>query len=149
MDLFATSHFSDDALWLDAKQWARRDHTTTAVLLTRIAEIDTRRLVRHIRAEGAMRGVVSTEVHDADELQRRVAESPAMEGAELAFTFMLKPVANISGNTTSESFLGAACASSRRTFSKFAGLFSHAMSSTPSRIVPSSIEKARTIPEPV
>ncbi|CAN5358261.1 glutamine-hydrolyzing carbamoyl-phosphate synthase small subunit [soil metagenome] len=49
-----------------------------------IAEIDTRQLVRHIRSEGAMRAAVSTEIHDADELLRRVADSPAMEGAELA-----------------------------------------------------------------
>jgi carbamoyl-phosphate synthase small subunit len=49
-----------------------------------IAEVDTRRLVRHIRTEGAMRGVVSTEVHDADELERIVLASPSMAGAELA-----------------------------------------------------------------
>jgi carbamoyl-phosphate synthase small subunit len=49
-----------------------------------IAEIDTRRLVRHIRTAGAMRAVVSTEVHDADELVRRVEGSPQMEGADLA-----------------------------------------------------------------
>ena len=42
---------------------------------------------------------------------------------------MLKPVANISGSTTSESLAGAASASSRRTLAKFAGLFSQAMSS--------------------
>jgi carbamoyl-phosphate synthase small subunit len=49
-----------------------------------IAEIDTRALVRHIREEGAMRAVVSTEVEDADELLRRATEAPGMEGAELA-----------------------------------------------------------------
>ncbi len=49
-----------------------------------IAEVDTRALVRHIRSVGAMRAAISTEVHDADELVRRVAESPGMEGAELA-----------------------------------------------------------------
>ncbi len=49
-----------------------------------IAEIDTRRLVRHLRSAGAMRGVISTEIGDTDELVRRVQESPGMEGAELA-----------------------------------------------------------------
>ncbi|WP_108665605.1 glutamine-hydrolyzing carbamoyl-phosphate synthase small subunit [Euzebya rosea] len=49
-----------------------------------IAEIDTRRLVRHIREAGAMRGVISTEIPDTDELLRRVQEAPTMEGAELA-----------------------------------------------------------------
>ncbi|MEE8603420.1 glutamine-hydrolyzing carbamoyl-phosphate synthase small subunit [Euzebya tangerina] len=49
-----------------------------------IAEIDTRRLVRHIRQAGAMRGVISTEIGDTDELQRRAAAADSMEGAELA-----------------------------------------------------------------
>src|SRR5690606_10742477 len=49
-----------------------------------IAEVDTRRLVRHLRHEGAMRGGVSTEVLDADALLDRVRSSPPMEGAELA-----------------------------------------------------------------
>ena len=49
-----------------------------------IAEIDTRRLVRHIRNAGAMRGVISTETDDVDDLQRRAEEAVAMEGAELA-----------------------------------------------------------------
>ena len=31
-----------------------------------------------------MRGVISTEIGDADELVRRVQESPGMKGAELA-----------------------------------------------------------------
>ncbi len=49
-----------------------------------IAEIDTRMLVRHIREVGAMRAIISTEVHDADELLRMVGEAQSMEGAELA-----------------------------------------------------------------
>src|SRR5438034_3758381 len=44
MDLLATSHFSDNALLFDAKRWVAQDSTTTAVLLTRIAEIDDRKL---------------------------------------------------------------------------------------------------------
>ena len=49
-----------------------------------IAEIDTRRLVRHIRESGAMRGVISTEISDVDDLQRRAGAAESMEGAELA-----------------------------------------------------------------
>ena len=48
-----------------------------------ISEVDTRRLVRHLRDAGAMRAAVSTEVLDADALQRQVAESLHMEGADL------------------------------------------------------------------
>src|SRR5437867_3717945 len=44
MDLLATSHFSDNALLRDAKHWVAQDSTTTAVLLSRIAEIDDRKL---------------------------------------------------------------------------------------------------------
>ena len=49
-----------------------------------ISEIDTRRLTRHIRSVGAMRGAISTEVLDLDALLAMVAESPGMEGANLA-----------------------------------------------------------------
>ena len=49
-----------------------------------IAEIDTRRLTRHIRAAGAMRAAISTEVLDGEELTRQVLESPGMAGADLA-----------------------------------------------------------------
>ena len=49
-----------------------------------IAEIDTRRLTRRIRAAGALRGAISTEVLDPDVLLDRVREAPPMEGAELA-----------------------------------------------------------------
>jgi carbamoyl-phosphate synthase small subunit len=46
--------------------------------------IDTRRLTRHIREEGAMRCGLSTEIDDVEELHRRVLESPSMEGRDLA-----------------------------------------------------------------
>ena len=49
-----------------------------------IAEVDTRRLTRRIRAAGALRGVISSEVDDVDELLALVRRAPAMEGAELA-----------------------------------------------------------------
>ncbi len=48
-----------------------------------IEEIDTRRLTRHIRSLGAMRGAISTEVLDADALSREVLKSPEMTGLNL------------------------------------------------------------------
>ncbi len=44
MDRFATSHFSDSALLQDLKRRAADDNTSTAVLLSRIAEVDDRKL---------------------------------------------------------------------------------------------------------
>jgi carbamoyl-phosphate synthase small subunit len=49
-----------------------------------ISEVDTRRLTRHIRTHGAMRGVLSTEVDDADELVERARTSPSYVGRDLA-----------------------------------------------------------------
>jgi carbamoyl-phosphate synthase small subunit len=49
-----------------------------------IEGVDTRALTRHLRAAGAMRAAVSTEVLDVDALLARVLESPGMLGADLA-----------------------------------------------------------------
>jgi carbamoyl-phosphate synthase small subunit len=49
-----------------------------------IEGIDTRRLTRHLRDAGAMRGGLSTEVLDVDALVAKVQDSPSMEGLELA-----------------------------------------------------------------
>jgi carbamoyl-phosphate synthase small subunit len=49
-----------------------------------ITEVDTRRLTRHIRSAGALRGVITTESADVEALAARVRETPQMEGAELA-----------------------------------------------------------------
>jgi carbamoyl-phosphate synthase small subunit len=48
-----------------------------------ISGIDTRALTRHLRDRGAMRVGVSSLGTDADELRRRVLESPGMAGADL------------------------------------------------------------------
>ena len=45
--------------------------------------IDTRRLVRHVRLEGAMRGILSTEDRDLRSLRRKVLASPPMAGRDL------------------------------------------------------------------
>jgi carbamoyl-phosphate synthase small subunit len=49
-----------------------------------IEGVDTRRLTRHLRAAGAMRAGLSTEVLDVDALVAQVQERPPMEGLELA-----------------------------------------------------------------
>ena len=55
----------------------------TANGVVALDDVDTRRLVRHLRDKGAMRGGVSTEL-GADELLARVREHPALDGRDLA-----------------------------------------------------------------
>jgi len=49
-----------------------------------ISDIDTRALVAHIRDNGAMNAVISTEVENIDNLKKRLSEVPDMNGLELA-----------------------------------------------------------------
>ncbi len=49
-----------------------------------ISDIDTRALVSHIRDKGAMNGIISSEITDINELQKRLSEVPNMEGLELS-----------------------------------------------------------------
>jgi carbamoyl-phosphate synthase small subunit len=49
-----------------------------------VTEVDTRRLTRHIRAEGAMQGVIATGAEPSAEARRVLAGSPRMEGLDLA-----------------------------------------------------------------
>lgn len=46
--------------------------------------IDTRALVAHIREKGAMNCIISSEIADVDELKKMLAETPSMQGLELA-----------------------------------------------------------------
>ncbi len=48
-----------------------------------IEGLDTRALTRHLRMHGAMRGFISTDCCDADDLRRRAMELPAMKGNRL------------------------------------------------------------------
>jgi carbamoyl-phosphate synthase small subunit len=58
--------------------------------ITGISDIDTRRLVRHIRDQGAQNAVIDcTGLGDA-ELKQRLAQAPAMAGLELASTVTAK-----------------------------------------------------------
>ncbi len=49
-----------------------------------ITDIDTRKLVRHIRSKGAMNAIISSEVLDINELKRMLREVPSMAGLELS-----------------------------------------------------------------
>ncbi|MEX2324892.1 MAG: glutamine-hydrolyzing carbamoyl-phosphate synthase small subunit [Nitriliruptoraceae bacterium] len=49
-----------------------------------IEGVDTRWLTRTLRERGAMRAAISTEILDVDELVAKTADSPGMQGAELA-----------------------------------------------------------------
>lgn len=52
--------------------------------LLAISDVDTRALVSHIRDNGAMNAVISTEVEKIDELKKQLAETPEMKGLELS-----------------------------------------------------------------
>ena len=70
-----------------ASNW-RTTQTLEAYLIAHripvISEIDTRALVRHIRLQGSMRGIVSLIDHDEASLMRKVKSAPLMVGWDLA-----------------------------------------------------------------
>ena len=49
-----------------------------------ISEVDTRKLVRHIRSKGAMNAIISSELSDLEEIKKKLQEVPDMNGLELA-----------------------------------------------------------------
>jgi carbamoyl-phosphate synthase small subunit len=57
-----------------------------------LAEVDTRALVRHLRTHGVMRGVISTQVSDPEELVRRARNIRKMDGTDLAKVVSTKTV---------------------------------------------------------
>ncbi|MFK8289048.1 glutamine-hydrolyzing carbamoyl-phosphate synthase small subunit [Capnocytophaga canimorsus] len=52
--------------------------------LVAICEVDTRALVAHIRDNGSMNAVISTETLDLEQLKKRLEQAPDMKGLELA-----------------------------------------------------------------
>lgn len=52
--------------------------------LVAISDVDTRALVSHIRDNGAMNAIISTNVDNIEELKKQLSEVPSMEGLELA-----------------------------------------------------------------
>lgn len=55
-----------------------------------ISDIDTRALVAHIRDNGAMNAVITTETDDIEALKKELAAVPNMEGLELASKVSIK-----------------------------------------------------------
>jgi carbamoyl-phosphate synthase small subunit len=55
------------------------DHNIVA-----ISDVDTRALVSHIRDNGAMNAVISTDINSIDSLKLDLSKTPSMEGLELA-----------------------------------------------------------------
>lgn len=51
-----------------------------------VSDVDTRRLTRHIRERGAMRGIVACGAEPTDEARAILMASPSMEGLDLAST---------------------------------------------------------------
>ncbi len=49
-----------------------------------IHDVDTRAIVQHIRQRGAMNCIISSEIDDLEELQKRLAVTPSMDGLELS-----------------------------------------------------------------
>lgn len=61
-----------------------------------ITGVDTRKLVRHIRTEGVMNAVISSEITDEDELVKKAREWDSMEGLELATQVTRKEAQTVS-----------------------------------------------------
>lgn len=49
-----------------------------------ITDIDTRKVVRHIRSKGAMNAIISSEIMDIEILKKKLADIPSMESLELS-----------------------------------------------------------------
>jgi carbamoyl-phosphate synthase small subunit len=62
-----------------------------------ICEIDTRKLVKHIRNRGSMNAIISTETDNLDRLKQILKDTPSMEGLELS-TSVSTDVAYEEGN---------------------------------------------------
>lgn len=52
--------------------------------LVGISDVDTRQIVKHIRSKGAMNCIISSEIHDVEQLKAMLAEVPSMAGLELS-----------------------------------------------------------------
>ena len=63
-----------------------------------LAEIDTRALVRHLRNNGVMRGVISTDASNPDALVQRARNIRKMDGTDLAKVVSTKSVYHFDAN---------------------------------------------------
>lgn len=90
-----TDDFESDKVWLSAfivKEYSRTysnyraDKSLGEFLKEQgvigIEGVDTRKLVRHIREQGSMNAVISTETEDVEKLKKMAAEIPSIEGQD-------------------------------------------------------------------
>jgi carbamoyl-phosphate synthase small subunit len=54
--------------------------------LVGISDVDTRALTIHVRQKGAMNCIISSEISDLDELKKKLAGAPNMDGLDLALS---------------------------------------------------------------
>ncbi len=76
-----------------ASNWRSSEHAADFLAkqsIPIIAEIDTRALVRHLRTEGTMRGVISSLETDAGKLVEKARSIPTMAGLDLATSVSTK-----------------------------------------------------------
>ncbi|MBT0811362.1 glutamine-hydrolyzing carbamoyl-phosphate synthase small subunit [Litoribacter ruber] len=76
------SHFSDVHSRIDATKSLQaylEEHGVTG-----IADVDTRKLVRHLRSKGAMNAIISSEYDNLEDLQAELDKVPSMAGLELS-----------------------------------------------------------------
>lgn len=73
-----SEHFSREKADHDLQQYLE------SAGIVGITDIDTRKLVRHIRSKGAMNAIISSEILDKNELKKMLAQVPSMAGLELS-----------------------------------------------------------------
>ena len=76
-----------------ASNWRSTEHAADFLAQQRIpiiSEIDTRALVRHLRTQGSMRGVISSLETDSEKLVEKARSIPVMAGLDLASTVSTK-----------------------------------------------------------
>lgn len=57
-----------------------------------ISDIDTRFLVRHIRKNGSMNAIISSDIENIEALKKQLSEAPSMKGLELASNVSTKEI---------------------------------------------------------
>ena len=76
-----------------ASNWRSSEHAADFLAQQKIpiiSEIDTRALVRHLRTQGAMRGVISSLETDPEKLAEKARSIPKMDGLDLASSVSTK-----------------------------------------------------------
>ncbi len=76
-----------------ASNWRSSEHAADFLAQQKIpiiSEIDTRALVRHLRTQGAMRGVISSLETDPETLAEKARSIPKMDGLDLASSVSTK-----------------------------------------------------------